>query len=362
MVRGFIIVAVAFFLVIGVGIFFGLRAAKERLAEPKEENRESTSTEVKAKGRGFFGFLHRDFVSKEQFERGDSGFQLNRWGDEGGSSGSSDASSLEESGGGFILRRDMSPPSPKLSSGGGEVPEAPAREPKPPFGFTKEALSPFFGKVEISSLQPPTSDYARTAAILTAQSGALAVNVTGWKLRTNIDEVVIPQAIGKYVPGATLSEDIMLRSGDTLSLFGHYRFAEYQHPFGKNVRLNECTGYLNALYPFEPKLPTRCPRLNQDEVRSLSGACQTYISNLGSCKTPASVDIANFQGDRACQSFLRRSFGYAPCYEAHKNEENFFSREWYAWLSPQMQIPIARDHDRVFLFDRNGLLVDEFSY
>ena len=74
MVRGFIIVAVAFFLVIGVGIFFGLRAAKERLAEPKEENRESTSTEVKAKGRGFFGFLHRDFVSKEQFERGDSGF------------------------------------------------------------------------------------------------------------------------------------------------------------------------------------------------------------------------------------------------------------------------------------------------
>lgn len=362
MVRGLIISAVAVILVVGLAIFFGLRAAKERPAEPKEENRESTSTETKAKGGGFFGFLRRDFVSKEPHERGDSGFQLN-WGDGGGAGGGSSANPLEESGGGFILRRDTSASTPSPLSGGGDIRETPARELKPPFGFTKEGLSPLFGKVEISSLQPPASDYARTAAILTSQSGALAVNVTGWKLRTNIDEVVIPQAIGNYVPGTALSEDIILRSGDTLSLFGHYRFAQYQHPFGKNVRLNECTGYLNALYPFEPKLPTGCPRLNQDEVRSLSGACQTYISSIGSCKTPASVDIANFQGDGgACQSFLRRSFGYAPCYEAHKKEENFFSREWYAWLSPQMQIPLARDHDRVLLFDRNGLLVDEFSY
>ncbi|MDP3724838.1 MAG: hypothetical protein Q8R20_00015 [Nanoarchaeota archaeon] len=362
MVRVVVIIFIIVLVVLGVGVFVGLREVRERAANKKEAAAISTSTEARAKGGGFFGLLRKDYISKDPFQRKESGFQLNRREDSGVVLSSSNTDASRESASGFVLRRDQSASSFNVISGGGTSSEAPSREPRPPFGFTKEQLSPLFDQVIINSLQyPRRSDYERTSIMLMAKTGlSRPINITGWKIKTNSGETLVPQAIERYVPAVSSSGDIILQAGQTLSLFGHYRFAEYQHPFGKNFRLNQCTGYLNSIYAFDPKLPEKCPRIDKDEFSSFSGACQTFLSTLYNCRVPTSAEINNFQGDAACQAFMRNKFGYGLCYNTHKNDENFLSNEWYAWLGKQ--IPFARDHDRVLLFDTSGLLVDEFSY
>ena len=303
MVRVAIIVFILIFAALGVGVYFGLRAVREHNVEKAEEVA-STSTEVQAKGSGLFGFLRKDYLSKESFQKKEFGFQLNRSSEfdislEGMSVPlSDDASSgfvLRRSGGGFSASSSYAAYSSQTSSWA-----------EPPFGFTKEDLSPFFDRVVISSLRyPRKSDYDMTSIQLFART---TVGVSGWKIKTHSGDVSIPLAIEKYAPGSSLEKNIVLQEGQTLSLFGHYRFATYQHAFGKNLRLNQCTGYLNNLYTFDPKLPERCPRIDREALSAFSGACQSFLLRLGTCAVPTSAQISEFQGDAACQSFMRNKF------------------------------------------------------
>ncbi len=365
MVRNAIIVAVAIFLVVGIGIFFGVRALRDWNAKQAERESASTSTEARAEGRGIFGILRNPYLSREPYEPKESTQFRLRW--SWGGSNSSESSGEGDSG--LVMRRgDASGPEGSegagSSSGGSSSSRPPVKQSQIPHGFIGADISPFFDEVIITSVQPSRkSDYERTAVSVMAKSGISdPINVTGWTIKTNSGEVSIPQAIERYVPGSSLAGDITLRGGQVLFLFGHYRFAGYQHPFGKNFRLNQCTGYLNSLYEFNPKLPERCPKVEKEGLSSLSGACQTFLSQLGNCRVPTSAEISSFQGDAACQEFMRNTFGYGLCYATHKNNEEFLLNEWYAWTSPQGQIPLAKDHDRVLLLDRSGLLVDELSY
>lgn len=365
MVRIALIVFVLIFIVIGVGVFFGVRAVRNWNAERAEEAA-STSTEARSSWKGFFGILRKDYLSKEPFERkdSDSGFQLKwPWGG-GDTSGGSRGDQQEGGDTGFVLRRDAASGSSAGPSSQRAISRPSPRPSQIPYGFTPENLSSFFGEVTMTSFQPSRrSDYDRTSISFMADIRiSQPINVTGWKIRMNSGEVTIPQAIERYVPGSSVAGDILLGPGHTLFLFGHYKFAAYKHPFGKSIRLNQCTGYLNSVYEFDPKLPERCPKVQKEELLSLSGACQTFLSQFGNCRVPTPTEINFFSGDAACQTFMRTKFGYGLCYNSRKDSENFFSNQWYAWLQPQGQIPLARDHDRVLLFDRTGLLVDEFAY
>lgn len=293
--------------------------------------------ETRKSGGGFFTVLHEERVSKESREGGPtSGFVLRR----GESDVSPDAAAPRVSSG-IELRR--------YQGSGGEDSSQPS----------KNAGSP---AVVISSVRRPGSSYERTDVSISAgYTLKNPVNITGWKIRTDSGgEVSIPKGIRDYVPGASREVDITLGPGEKVSFYGHYRFADYKHLFGKNILLNACTGYLNDVYKFDPELPRRCPILKQADVASLSGGCQATVLSLPRCTAPTSAQIQSFQGDSSCQSFLRDKFGYANCYTAHRKDDNFFSGEWYVWLDKR--IPLAEDHDRVLLLDATGALVDEFVY
>ena len=94
---------------------------------------------------------------------------------------------------------------------------------------------------------------------------------------------------------------------------------------------------------------------------NFSGRCQSFILSLGSCEepTPSELNEYSVENDLGCRSYLD-TLNYTGCYRTYRYTANFFSNEWRIWLNQAM--PFDQQHDRVLLFDRNGLLVNEYVY
>ena len=63
--------------------------------------------------------------------------------------------------------------------------------------------------------------------------------------------------------------------------------------------------------------------------------------------------------DYACHDYLENNFNYKSCFNAHVRDANFLSNQWWVWMGSS---PLDQYHDTADLFDKNGLLVDEYSY
>ena len=231
------------------------------------------------------------------------------------------------------------------------APVAPA--PQPPAGFTVADLSPFYGKIRIGTVY--VSSYGTNQVSLTASYGGSPIDVTGWKIKSNRGEILIPQAVADFNPyGFGLDGDIVLGSGGRLDIYSSVS------PIGKNLEINECMGYLNNTYQFTPRL--QCSSVNmydRSEISAFSGACQNYIMSLGNCSVPTPDKLNSFSNEPACQSFLQR-FNYAGCYNLNRSSSDFFTGRWIVWMPGIWSFD--QSHDRVLLLDQNGLLVDERVY
>ncbi len=249
-----------------------------------------------------------------------------------------------------------STPPPVVGGGQGSAPSAPKPSVTPPEGFTAAQLSPWYGQIKISGVSPSGS-WNGTSQFTLGANGTLqeGIDITGWEMKSNKGDLLIPGAIANYTPGGfAVSGDITLTTGTYATLYSS------ASPIGKNVRLNECIGYLNNIYKFDPSLPSNCPSMyNRSEIATFSGQCQNLIFSLGSCAAPTPAQWNSVAGEPECQSFLNR-FNYSNCYWKHVSEANFFSNEWRGWLgTPFLFDP---SHDRILLLDKNGLLVDQYVY
>jgi len=227
----------------------------------------------------------------------------------------------------------------------------------PPAGFTLDQISPYYQKVRASSIIRARSSTDTSRIKLTAYNvGDEPINISDWRIKTNSGELFIPQAINKYNPLSSKTvNNITLNSGDYLYLYSS------KSPIGKNFRRNKCTGYLNDMYTFGRTLLKQCPRVNRENISAFSGDCQSFILSLRTCKEPTSNEINNFLGprDEVCQEFLR-TLNYRGCYNLYNQDDNFQSREWRAWLDKKLSLDTR--HDRLLLFDKEGLLVNEYTY
>lgn len=228
------------------------------------------------------------------------------------------------------------------------------RTPTPPQGFSVSDLSPYFEKATISSVRRP--DRYGTGGEFTVRVDSTitaGVDVTGWTVRSNRGSLTITGAYGNQDPVNRLR--IVIRPG-TSALFYATTGA-----FVKNIELNACTGYLNDSYVVSPKLPNNCPRSSRSELVNFSGECQNFINSLGSCKVPAPVDLNRFTASRdaACRSFLD-TFTYYHCVQRYSSLPNFYSYGWRVWVGTEFRFDPS--HDRLFLLDTAGKLVDEYIY
>jgi len=221
-----------------------------------------------------------------------------------------------------------------------------------PIGFTLEQLSPYFKKIRIGSVSPGSYNYYGTVRINTNLGDKEAVDVTGWFLKAKNGNQFIPKAIEIYDPTGLASEgNLVLKKNDYLNIYTS------ASAIGRNLRLNECIGYLENVSKFIPPLPKNCPRPQWSEIENFSGVCYDYILSLGTCSFPKSNALLPIN-DYACREYLDK-LNYKGCFEKYRRDPNFLSHEWRVWMGSRF---LDARHDHVYLFDKNGLLVDERGY
>jgi len=230
-----------------------------------------------------------------------------------------------------------------------------------PVGYTRAELSPYFQKVRIySTYSSIYSGYPSQFQVNAYLPENQKVDITNWKIKTNHGEFFIPQAVNVYnFSGPLFQGDIIIPGNAKINI------STNKSPINLNFRLNECTGYLQNSYSFNPALPQSCPSNSRPENIYLSGQCQSYISSLSSCKEPDISFYNSLPGNdegNACRQFLS-TINQNGCFQKHHNDANFLSNEWRIWINWDNRNNILdSQHDTVRLFDINGLLVDQYIY
>ncbi len=235
------------------------------------------------------------------------------------------------------------------------VQTAPQNQITPPQGFTLKDLSPYYGEVTVGSVYPGTLWNTGQVSLYTSYSSKSGIDVTGWTIKSNRGSLLIPQAILDYNPwGYGADSDIVLKNGGRLDIYNS------TSPIGKNLRINKCMGFLNNTYKFSPSLECSYAKSYSDsDISNLTGDCQNFISSLGGCTSPSVGQVSYFSNEPACQAVLN-NINYTGCYRENSNSSDFFSGRWIAWIPGTWSLD--ESHDRVLLFDKNGLLVDEYTY
>ncbi len=226
-----------------------------------------------------------------------------------------------------------------------------------PTGYKREELSPYFEKVQVSSVSTYSwGNYPKSISLYSYLQEGELINISSWKIKSNRSEISIPKAIGIYRPDGGEETDIILSGSNYINIYNA------KSPVNKNFRLNKCTGYLENFYDFNPFLPMNCPYINRSEISYLYGECQSYIMSLSNCKMPETNFYNSLPGsDRGndCRAYLN-TINFGNCYSKYRNDKDFLSSEWRIWIEGDWFIDSL--HDRIRIFDKDGLLADEYIY
>ncbi len=222
-----------------------------------------------------------------------------------------------------------------------------------PAGFTVAQISPHFHMVRIGGASYGTfTSYGQITLYASSFDASTTLDITGWQLKARHGGEYIPQAVNYYDPsGLTPASDIQLRRGDTLYLYTN------NGPF--NLRLNKCIGYIAKNNRTTPSIPSYCPSVDRSQIQGFTGACQNYVLSVSSCSMPDLNDVRIPYQDYACRDYLENHFTYGSCYHDHVNDPDFLSNQIWVWTGSNV---VDQYHDQLQLLDRNGLLVDLYSF
>ncbi len=221
-----------------------------------------------------------------------------------------------------------------------------------PPGFSIRDISPYFGQIRLSASPGSPGFYSQITITSALVSSGGSLDMTGWLIKGNRGSQYVPQAVNVYDPsGLTAESDIYMKNGDMLTIYSN------SSAIGVNFRLNKCMGYLSNTNNFVPPLYLSCPTVNRSEIVNFTGQCQNYITSLNSCQMPAPNPPISIY-DYSCRAYLDK-LNYGGCFAKYRNDYDFMDNKWYAWSGSQF---LDFQHDRVLLFDRNGLLVAEYTY
>ncbi len=188
-----------------------------------------------------------------------------------------------------------------------------------------------------------------------ASNSRESINITGLVLKNKNREIGrIPGGVGLfYLEGNDYGSDIVLGPGQSATIFAG------TSPVGKNFRLNKCTGYLNYYNPLA-RFPEECPRPTKQSISGFSKNCRDYINGLRTCGTPDFNTLAIVY-DEQCKKYLTDNFSYSGCLNNYRSDPDFIKNEWYVFLGSSQEI-LDNQHDEVKLADKDGNLIDSYSY
>jgi len=229
--------------------------------------------------------------------------------------------------------------------------EPPPPTPAPPAVTNKLILKK--GRVGVVN---PDDEYL----VLTADSkNTSPMLITGLRVHSAVS--LATATIGEgielyYEKQENPKQPIFLKPGGRIYLFTG------RSPLAASFRLNKCFGYLNRYYNFRVGISTNCPLIQQKDLpvfpNHLTDACLNYIGTIGQCTEPRSTWK---YPDPVCESFIRSRYSYGTCVLEHRNDTDFYYREWRVYLDrSQPMWRSSREH--IQLLDANNKVLSEFSY
>ncbi len=183
------------------------------------------------------------------------------------------------------------------------------------------------------------------------------INISGWTLSNSSNEnYKIGTATRLPIPGREVgTEAIVLKPGEKIYLITG------RSPIAQNFLSNKCVGYLDQQNVFTPSLSNNCP-LAEDEniVKSFkNNQCLDFIESISRCTSPNIPVYLTSQSE--CQSFISQSLNYNGCINNHRNDSDFFEKEWHAYFNRDKEI-WANRRETITLKDNEGKIVDSVSY
>jgi hypothetical protein len=184
------------------------------------------------------------------------------------------------------------------------------------------------------------------------------VDITGWKLRSVISGkgATIGQAAKlPYSAQVNIESRVVLASGETAYI------TTGRSPIGTSFRTNTCTGYFEQFQDFTPALPRQCPA-PEDELdfyaQVLPDICINFIEGLPRCEMEIAppVDLPP-----VCNQFLTERLNYNTCVQNHKNDRDFYGRDWRLFLG-RNEVLWKERRESIILLDAIDNIVDTYSY
>lgn len=221
----------------------------------------------------------------------------------------------------------------------------------------RAALSPYYKKIKIGSMNRSTSDFNQEYITINNYNyGATSVNVANWEISSLKEKVLIPKAI-KY-----LTFDSNDTSADINLNYGEYiKIVTGQGPFNLNFQVNKCSGYLAKQYKFSVSLSSSsCPWPTLEDLSEFSSNCKTFFFKQQQCAQP-NVDDLSIVYDNQCRDYLRANLSYSACLSKFQKDSDFYKSEWRVYLNTSRKL-WDKDHDTIRLRDKDGLIVDRLVY
>jgi hypothetical protein len=220
--------------------------------------------------------------------------------------------------------------------------------------------SPYYGSVSIQYVNRST-DLNHEYIVLRVNSNATPMQITGWRLQSvsSGQGTTIPDGVQLYFTGQVNgTAPIVANHGDTIYLLSGVS------PIGYNFRLNKCSGYLSQYQTFIPYISTSCPSPRIESSTTISNivgnnACLDYIDNLPSCRVPTGNPPVGWSYQ--CVNFITTKLNYNSCIDAHKNDGDFYLKEWRVYLG-RGQTLWQSEREDIVLYDANGKIVSELTY
>ena len=261
------------------------------------------------------------------------------------------------------------------------------------------ATSTWYGKVRLRRGSWSGVDYSFQEYIYIENNSygdqAATATISGWKIKNRgrftgyPDQAIIPMGVKTFVGGGNnLLEPVKLAPGERAIINTGQMVSADPYQFPSGLKVNKCLGYLSTAgqglfgNSFYPALSNRCvsPSREPGAQETLNDDCLKFVSNsVTSCMTVKFNEYGGLIGlgreevnDREgkkrtislpqfCLNYLRNHFNYNSCVSVHKNDSDFYSREWRIWLGQSRKL-YAPDRETITLYDKFGKIVDQVSY
>jgi hypothetical protein len=199
----------------------------------------------------------------------------------------------------------------------------------------------------------PEKEYVEVEVVQPNLSGA---DATGWVLENSQGEKASlgPISVLPISGKVNSTEPLKIKAGD------HLLISTGRSPIGVSFRVNKCSAYMEQFQDFVPPISGECPYITfERNFGALDSKCQVFIQSIHPCEAntrPLPSDVT-----ASCKSFLDSTANYNGCVATHKNDADFYMKEWRIFLGKGTEL-WAQPNDMVFLLDEKGKLIDMLKY